>query len=283
MEQTDDRKTLEQLPLMKGLPDETKARVSALLESISQKTSVGQDEDLLQQGHLGFSSGYIVLNGGVRIERSGMDPIDLTAPILLGEMSQFLDDDSRNATVRTTSPASILSFSWDELYERAAKDLSKEENAALIAAIEKIVWDRHDLQDIAGLALFSDLSDVLKMRACMPFPRIGKRVTVANNEALFEAGGRCKSRGFLLLKGNIVLIWKTGEERTVSAPNIIGVMPNHKPDRMWSASARASGDVELLTFSWLEYDKKLRDKLSPQEMNEFFSSLKNNGKKHFWS
>ena len=283
MAQTEDQKILGNLSLVTGMPEEAKARVCALLESISQKSSVGQDEQLLQQDHLGFASGYIVLEGGVKVDRRGMESLELTAPLLLGEMSQFLDDDSRNASVRTTGPVSVLKFSWDDLYERATQELSKEENAGLIDAIEKLVWDRHELQGIADLPLFKDLSDELKMRSCISFPWIGKRVTIPNNEALFEVGSRCKSRGFLLLKGEVAIIWKSGEERTISAPNIIGIMPNHKPERIWSASARAKDEVELMTFSWIEYDKRVRAKLSPDELKAFFSSLQNNAKKHFWS
>jgi len=208
--------------------------------------------------------------------------LELEAPMLLGEMSQFIQDDSRTATVRVASDASFLKFSWDDLYARAGAELSKEENAAFIQAIEKVVWDRYDLKGLMDLAFLSELSDDLKVRVCLPFPWISKRVKLANNEPLFESAARCKARGYLLIRGRISLIWIGAEEKVVAAPNIIGIMPNNKPERIWSASARANGEAELLAFSWIEYGAKLEERLSNKEMKQFFDSLKNNAKRHFW-
>ena len=282
MDTTEQREKLAGLPFLQGLPDDTKTKVCAVIEGVSEETTASPGEELLQEGHLAFSSGYILLQGTVSVEREGLETIELSAPRLLGEMSQFIQDDARVATIRAATDASFLRFSWDDLYENAGKALSKEENVALIQAIERIVWDRYDLQDILGLAMLSDLSDELKVRVCLPLPWIGKRVKLENNKPLFKAAARCKGQGFILTSGKISLIWQGADERVVAAPNIIGVMPNNKPDRIWSASAIANGDAELLAFSWLEYSDKLRERLTNQELTQFFESLKNNAKRHFW-
>ena len=70
--------------------------------------------------------------------------------------------------------------------------------------------------------------------------------------------------------------------RVVSAPNIIGIMPNNKPVRLWSASARASDEADLLAFSWIEYGEALHGLLYREEMKQFFDSMKQNAKRHFW-
>ena len=276
------REKLLGLPLLKGLPEDAKGRICAVIEGVSEETTSASGEDLLQAGHLAFASGYILLEGTVLIEREGRESIELEAPRLLGEMSQFIQDDSRTATVRAETDASFLKFSWDDLYARAEKELSKEENAAFVQAIEKVVWERYDLQGLMDLAMLGELSDELKMRVCLPFPWISKQVKLANNEPLFTVGARCKGQGFLLTKGKISLIWQEAEEKIVAAPNIIGIMPNNKPDRIWSASARANGDAELLAFSWIEYNGKLEERLTSHEAKQFFESLKKNGKRHFW-
>ncbi len=282
MATTDHREKLSGLPLLKGLPNDTRDRICAVIEGVSEETTAASGEELLQEGHLAFASGYFLVAGSVKVEREGLDPIELEAPMLLGEMSQFIQDDSRTATVRVASDASFLKFSWDDLYARAGAELSKEENAAFIQAIEKVVWDRYDLKGLMDLAFLSELSDDLKVRVCLPFPWISKRVKLANNEPLFESAARCKARGYLLIRGRISLIWIGAEEKVVAAPNIIGIMPNNKPERIWSASARANGEAELLAFSWIEYGAKLEERLSNKEMKQFFDSLKNNAKRHFW-
>ena len=281
MDTTEHREKLSGLPFLQGLPDDAKEKICAVIEGVSEETTASSGGELLQEGHLAFASGYILLEGTVSVEREGLDSLELTAPRLLGEMSQFIQDDARTATIRAITDASFLKFSWDDFYERSEKDLSKEENAALIQAIEMIVWDRYDLQDILNIAMLRDLSEELKVRVCLPFPWIGKQVKLEHNESLFKAAARCKAQGFLLIRGKIALIWP-GEEKVVSAPNIIGIMPNNKPERIWTASARADGDAEVLAFSWIEYNDKLKERLTNNELMQFFESLKNNAKRHFW-
>ena len=282
MEQTDQRAALAKLPFLSGLPEATLAHICEVIEAVAEPASVPEGKELLQEGYLGFATGYILLDGTVRIDREGKEPVDLSGPELLGEMSQFLQDDTRSATVRALTDTNLLKFSWDDLYDRAKELLSEEENKGLSRAIEQVVWKRYGLADVMKLAMLKDIEDDVKIRVCLPFPWISKPMKLANNEALFEVGTRCKSQGFLLTSGTISIIWPGGEQKEVSAPNIIGVMPNHKPDRLWSASARASGDAKLLAFSWIEYDKKLRQRLSNSELTQFFESLKKNGKRHFW-
>lgn len=278
----EDRDKLLALPLLSGFPEESKGRICDVIEGVSEETSASTGDDLLREGHLAFASGYILLDGAVHVEREGFDAVELDAPKLLGEMSQFIHDDSRIATVKIARDARFLKFSWDDLYKSAEKELSKEENAALLHAIEKVVWERYEIPEILNLSLLQGLSDELKMRICLPFPWIGKRKHLANDEELFKAGVNCKNEGFLLLQGKITLDWPGADQRVVVAPNILGIMPNPKSDRVWTASARGNGGAEILAFSWVDYGKRLDERLSNKEMQLFFDSIKNNGKKHFW-
>lgn len=282
LERLEDQRILAKLPFLRRLPDATQERICILLEEISKKTTLAEGEKLLREGHLAFASGYILLEGTIQIEREGLDPIELDAPVMLGEISRFSQDDVRTATVHATSDGRLLRFSWDDLYEGAEQGLSKENNEAFRRAIERVVWKRQDLHDIPKLAIFSDLDEELRVRVCMPLPWISKRMKLSDGEALFDAGACCRSRGFLLTEGSVSLTWEKEETRVVSAPDIIGIMPNYKPERLWSASARASGEVDLLAFSWFEYGEALQGLLSREEMKLFFESMKYNAKRHFW-
>lgn len=282
LERTEDRQILARLPFLRKLSDTTQERVRVLLDDISEKTTVAEGETLLQEGSLVFASGYILLKGTIQIEREGLALIELDAPIVLGEISRFSQDDLRTATVRATSNGRLLRFSWDDLYEHAEKELSEENNKAFLRAIERVVWERQDLHDIPRLAIFSDLDEELKVRACFPLPWISKRMILSSGDALFDAGARCRSQGFLLTKGSVELTWGREEMRVVSSPNIIGIMPNNKPERLWSASARAGDEADLLAFSWLDYGEALRELLSREDMKRLFESMKNNAKRHFW-
>ena len=70
--------------------------------------------------------------------------------------------------------------------------------------------------------------------------------------------------------------------RVVSSPDIIGIMPNNKPERLWSASARAGDEADLLAFSWLDYGEAFQALITREEMKQLFESMKNNAKRHFW-
>ena len=70
------REKLSGLPLLKGLPEDAKARICAVIEGVSEETTAASGEDLLQEGHLAFASGYILLEGTVLVERQGREPID---------------------------------------------------------------------------------------------------------------------------------------------------------------------------------------------------------------
>ena len=282
LERTEDLQILARLPFLRRLPDTTQERVCVLLDEISKKTTVAEGKKVLREGHLVFSSGYILLEGTIQIERKGLALIELDAPIVLGEISRFSQDDLRTATVRATSDGRLLRFSWDDLYERAQKELTEENNEAFLHAIERVVWERQDLHDIPNLAIFNDLDEELKARVCFPLPWISKQMILTNGEALFDAGARCRSRGFLLTKGNVELIWGKEVMRVVSSPDIIGIMPNNKPERLWSASARAGDEADLLAFSWFDYGEALRGLLSREEMKQLFESMKHNAKRHFW-
>jgi hypothetical protein len=81
----------------------------------------------------------------------------------------------------------------------------------------------------------------------------------------------------------VKLFRKDGGEKMTEAPDIIGIFPN-KGDKgtEWTATAMASGEADVLKFSWDHYTDQILKRLSMDEQKAFVASLKNNAKKHFW-
>ena len=271
------------LPLLGQMADEgVKIRVAQVFLDVSEEIDLDDGEPLMQEGYMAFESGYVLVRGSAEVEKEGRVLSEVSAPTLLGEMSQFKLGDTRTATVRAKGEAVALGFRWDDLYERAKQTLAQEEHAMLLNAIEQLVWDRFGCQSILDVALFRSLSDGLKLKVCIVFPWIAERETYGEGDVIFEEDGQCQFKGRLLTRGAVKLTREAGGDRTFTAPNIIGIMPKHEPELQWSARATAQGDVEILAFSWREYGAKIRERLTSEERRELADSMKQNAAEHFW-
>lgn len=270
------------LPLLRSLPDDARERVARVFLDVAERWDLADGETLMQEGHLGFDSGYVLVEGSVEIERKAGGPVLVSAPTLLGEMSQFKFSDIRTATVRAKGDASVLQFQWEEFYDRARDTLSESGYGALMDAIEGLVWDRFGGQGLLDLPLFRGLDEALRRKVCIIFPWIADAANYRDGEIIFEDGDRCQSRGHLLLEGTVRLIRPDRSEKSVSAPHLIGVMPKHDPSLTWSAKAVAQGMVNMLTFSWQQYTARLQKRLTAEEQRRLIDAMKTNAAAHFW-
>lgn len=270
------------LELLRSMTETVRARVAQLFLDVSEVWDLADGEALMHEGHLGFDSGYVLTNGAMQIERSGAEPVSVPAPALLGEMSQFKSSDTRNATVRAAGPASVLHFHWEEFYDQAKAALAEPEYAQLMAALERLVWERCGCQSLLNLELFNGLEDALKLKLCIILPWITDRLKLKAGATLFEHGTRCQSEGHLLINGTLKLVRTDRTEKFVSAPNLVGVMPKHEPGLAWSVTATAQTGVELLKFSWLQYTAKLQQRLTHDEQRKLIDAMKANAAAHLW-
>ena len=270
------------LPLLETMPDEAKAKVAGVLLAVSEAIDLEDGEELMHEGYLAFESGYVLAQGAVEVVKGGKVLLDVSAPALLGEMSQFKSCDTRMATVRAKGETVALEFQWDEFYERAKTDLPETVHAGLIDVIERLVWNRFGCEAVLDLPLFRALSDELKLKVCIVLPWITDREQFADGEEIFKREGRCQSKGHLLMSGTVKLSKGPAEETVVRAPNLVGVMPKDKPGRRWTATASAQGEVEMLTFSWQTFTKKLDQRLTRDEQQTLVDSMRQNAKAHFW-
>lgn len=270
------------LPLLDGMDASAKPLVAAAIRGVSNVLRYDEDDTLIQEGHLSFGTGYLLVDGAVSIELDP-NPVDLTAPALLGEMAQFKAMDLRNANVRAKNEVTALQFYWDDLYESAAKTLPPEAMTQFRDALERQVWERFPYKNIVDLPLFGDLTLDLKSRVCRPFTSISERIALKPVEALFNQGAKCKMTGFLLVGGKLRLMRRHEHELILAAPNILGIFPGKNENgKEWTATAMAEGDAEVLKFSWERYTRELTSRFSRDEQNQIIGSFKNNAKKHFW-
>lgn len=277
-----DLEEISRMSLLARMPDPLKEKVANIFIDISERAEAAAGKDIVQEGYLGFGSGYILLSGVVEIQSGTADPVRLKGPTVLGEMAQFFDDDTRTATIRAEDPIEYLRFSWDDLYEKAGETLNPDELLRLRESVELVIWKRFKMQPISQLQLFTDLDEDLKVRVSLPFPWISKRALFKPGEVIFKEGSACDGRGYLLTRGEIQLSQSAGGETLVRAPNILGIMPTDKPDRVWTATAQAGSDVEVLEFSWDRYNKLLHERLSAGEVDQLAKSMKNFARSHFW-
>jgi CRP-like cAMP-binding protein len=261
---------------------EAKDRVAAVFLAVSEEIDLEDGEELMHEGYLAFDSGYVLAEGSVEVVKGGKSFLELSAPALLGEMSQFKSYDTRMATVRAKGEALALEFQWEEFHARAKADLPPADHALLIDAIQMLVWERFGCQALLELPLFKGLDDALRLKVCIVLPWITAREQFADGEEIFKMEGRCQSKGHLLMSGTVKLSKGPAKEMLVTAPNLVGVMMKNDPNLRWTATATAQGDVEMLTFSWQAFTKKLEQRLTREEQQMLIESIRQNANAHFW-
>lgn len=271
------------LPLLAGLTEGVKSSAAGVFLDVSDLLRYDDGEALIHGGYLSFDTGYVLIDGAVAVESPAGEPIEVKAPALLGEMAQFRAADVRSATVRAKGTAHALQFFWEDLYARADEVMPEKERAAFRAAVEAQVWERFQFKNVTNIGLFADLDGDLKQRVCLPFPSISERHAIKGVDTLFSQGSRSDGSGYLVVSGSIKLFRKDRSEKTVNAPDLVGIFPaNTDRGVEWTATAMANGEAEVLKFSWEQYTKELTRRLSREEFQALKASIKNNASKHFW-
>lgn len=281
MAQSGQLKRLAELPLLKDMPDHSKERIANVFLSVSETVTLADREVLLREGDLGGDFGFVLVQGKAEIHKEGAATIDLHAPSLLGEMQQFNPQAFRTATVRAKGQTIALKFLWQELYSQAEEDLHPVEQTMLMDSIEHMVWERFDRETLMDLGLFQGLPDQLKLRACLTLQWTTQNVALTEGETLFRKDEMCGAHGYLLTQGSVELARPHQSVQRVSSPDLLGVMPRFDPNRQWTATATAVGNVALLKFSWLTYNAMLEQRLSQEEHKQLTEAFEASAEQHF--
>jgi CRP-like cAMP-binding protein len=140
-------------------------------------------------------------------------------------------------------------------------------------AIEKGVCERLACERLVDVPILRGLPEPLRVRAVLTLHWLAQRVRVPDGAGLFEQETLCGGTGFLLLHGCVELRIAGRLSQELHPPSVLGVMPDFDPETRWTATATAKGDTELLKFSWLNYITTLRQRLSPEELDQLRKSV----------
>ena len=281
MTASEDLNILASLPLLRNMPRTAQERIANVLSEVSEAIELADDAVLLHQGDLASDTAFMLLHGRVRIDREGVEPVMITAPDLLGEIQQFNPRAQRTASVRAAGPVKARRFAWQVFYEKARAALTPAEQALLMDEIEKGVCERLACETLIEVPIFRGLPDPLRVRASLTLHWLAQRVTVADGATLFEQDKFCGGTGFLLLHGAIELRLAGRLSQTLSAPSVLGVMPEFDPALRWTATATAQGDIELLKFSWLNYMTMLRQRLTQAQLDQLLKAISSTDERCF--
>lgn len=281
MERGEVLQRLEGLPLLQYMPDALRTRVAQMLTEISREISLEKGEILIRHGEIGGETGYVLVDGEAEVDRGDDCPIGVPAPALLGEMYQFNPQAQRTATVRTRTPVRALRFTWPSFYSTAKASFTPAEQSSIVDAMERCILQRFDRAMLLDLALFRGLDDDLKLRVCLLLQWVTQVLIFRDGEILFQQNGMCGGEGWLLTHGQVELR-KAGQLfDTRRAPDLLGVLPEFNPDLRWTTSAVARGPVEVLKFSWLEFNALFEQRSTPDLRARFRDAVRNNASFHF--
>ncbi|MFM1921315.1 MAG: hypothetical protein RLZZ303_2949 [Candidatus Hydrogenedentota bacterium] len=250
-----------------------RAKVADLLLSVGKPVSLGVDDVLIHEGDVGGGAGFVLLSGSMRVEQEGQPSLVLGAPALLGEMHQFNPRAQRTATVSAASPCALLKFQWFDFQTACLSSLDKEEQAALMEAMEQLVWQRFHHEAIFHVPAFAALEETARLRLCLTLVWIAQEMRLIAGEKLFEQHAPQNGQGYVLLDGAVAML-RAGEPfGDVAAPALLGAATELEPGRRWSATAQALGAISVMRFEWSELEAYLVQRLGAEETRRAFASI----------
>jgi hypothetical protein len=269
------------LSMLAEMPPASREKVARLLLENGTADTLEDGAMLIRRDGLGGDTGYILLDGRVRIKRDGGEAVTLGAPAVLGEMHQLNPGAQRTADVIAEGAGAALKFSWRMLYAAAGKTLSLEEQQRLMSAVERLVLQRFHEEDLLDLPMLRKLPDHLRLRICLVLHWVSKPFELAPGEHLFTEQAMCSDTGYLLTRGTLQLTMSGQKAGQLEAPDIAGIMLRFAPDMRWTATAAAETPAEGKRFAWLVLRNALEERLLPDELHQFDHALAVWAENHF--
>lgn len=131
---------LKQIELFRRIPGDELARIAR----ITREVTFGTGETLIMEGDIGDAA-YLIVEGEIRVQKSGKDVATLSKNQTVGEMA-ILDSEPRSATVIVTEPVRALKIEREDFY-----DILNERNDIAQGIIKVLTWRlRKELDKIEG-------------------------------------------------------------------------------------------------------------------------------------
>ena len=130
------QETVVDVPMFRGLPDRIKLRVCVAMQWLVQRVALEDGARLVVQGELCGSTGYLLVNGKVRITERHQPPRILSAPNMIGVMPRFQADLQWSATCAAEGDAEFLKVPWQDFMATLERRLSADELQQFIRNVE---------------------------------------------------------------------------------------------------------------------------------------------------
>lgn len=129
------------IPFSASLPDKVNMAWADTLSAVGSPSTISSGADIIELDDKDTTKGFLVVSGSFSILKGDAYPIIKDVPELLGEMSRFNPNHTRTAQVRAETDVSVISFDWDEVFDRLNVYLTEDELSALNHAFEQYAWE----------------------------------------------------------------------------------------------------------------------------------------------
>lgn len=141
------REQVERLELVKAAPQGLQQKIIALFLCCADEFAFTAGDTLLSQDDSGTGQGLIVVDGVIQIHPQQRDPVQLHAPVLLGERQLFEQDIKRTADVVALTDGTALGFPWFRLAIWRDELLDDDEQEALAQTLLHYTWQWEQNQE----------------------------------------------------------------------------------------------------------------------------------------
>lgn len=128
------------LSLLLDLPSTARHEVLSMLLEIGKREIVSEGETIFSEGDTAGDTGYVLLSGSVKVEKSYSESTICFAPALIGEAKQFVPGSARTATVRALDDLDVLRFDWNRFHGESERRLDEHDLNVLGKALLGYAW-----------------------------------------------------------------------------------------------------------------------------------------------
>ncbi len=138
------KRIIAEVPLLGKLHPELRKKLADILADIGTARILEAGETLYEKGAEDPITGAVVVEGTLEALPDGGEPIEVSAPELVGEMQQFDPYGRRTATLKAKERAAVLEFPWHDFVARILEHpgISQDDQASIKSAFESYVGDR---------------------------------------------------------------------------------------------------------------------------------------------
>lgn len=141
--------------------------------------------------------------------------------------------------------------------------------------------DEHDAAPIIDLNAFASLPEDLCKEVAALIADIAETKSMSAGDVIFEQGEAGTDSGCIITEGTLRISKTSGTEIRCDAPVLIGEMEQFNPVHQRTATVIAATDLQLLCFSWHDFQNALHERLEKEDSAAVEKALADYAWKHF--